>query len=403
MTSTARYLFGMLVFLGLVGTGLWLIKDQIVRAFMAQPYLNGMIVAVLAVGILYIFYVTIALWPENWWMRSYQRHQRPPRTRPRLLGSLARMIGARQEGRIRLTVPATRSILDGVNSRLDEHRDLARYMIGLLVFLGLLGTFWGLLITIQEVTKVIDALSVKPGEDFSKVFERFKTGLTNSLGGAGTAFSTSLFGLSGSLVLGFLDLRAGQAQRRFYAELEDWLSGLTRLSSLPDGEEGDSITAYLQSLLEHTADTMDRMSDTLSRGEAERLEANQNLAALTERLGVMSEQMRTEQHLMAKLAETQIEMKPIVARLADEQAFGRQELINQLRNEFRALTNRMSEVQWEMRPVLQTIGEESASSREDFINELRKEFKTLAQTIATISQQNSGKSAKGEKPEGSEK
>jgi hypothetical protein len=350
-----------------------------------------MIVAVLVIGILYIFYITAALWPETWWMRSYQRHQRPPRTRPRLLGSLARMIGARQEGRIRLTVPATRSILDGVNSRLDEHRDLARYMIGLLVFLGLLGTFWGLLITIQEVTKVIDALSIRPGEDFSKVFERFKAGLTSSLGGAGTAFSTSLFGLAGSLVLGFLDLRAGQAQRRFYADLEDWLSGLTRLSSLPDGEEGDTLTAYLQSLLEHTADTMDRMSDTLTSGEAERVEANKNLAALTERLGVLTDQMRAEQHLMEKLAESQIEMKPIVARLADEQAFGRQELINQLRTEFRTLTNRMAEVQWEMRPVLQQIGEESATSREDFVKELRNEFKALAQTLATFAQQNSGK------------
>ena len=389
MTSTARYLFGMLVFLGLIGTGLWLIKDQIIRAFYAQPYLNGMIVAVMGIGILYIFYITGRLWPETWWIRSYQRHQRPPRTRPRLLSSLARMIGARQEGRIRLTVPATRSILDGVSSRLDEHRDLGRYMISLLVFLGLLGTFWGLLITIQEVTSVIDALSVKPGEDFTKVFGRFKTGLARSLGGAGTAFSTSLFGLSGSLVLGFLDLRAGQAQRRFYADLEDWLSGLTRLSSLPgDGEEEDTMSSYLKSLLEHTADTMDRMSDTLASGEAERREANQNLDALTQRLGMLTEQMRTEQQLMAKLAESQIEMKPIVARLADEQAFGRQELINQLRTEFRSLTNRMAEVQWEMRPVLQKIGEESTSSREEFVRELRNEFQALAQTLATFSQQN---------------
>ncbi len=389
MTSTARYLFGMLVFLGLIGTGLWLIKDEIIRAFFAQPYLNGMIVAVLGIGILYIFYITARLWPETWWMRSYQRHQRQPRTRPRLLGSLARMIGARQEGRIRLTVPATRSLLDGVNSRLDEHRDLSRYLISLLVFLGLLGTFWGLLITIQEVTKVIEALGVKPGEDVAKVFERFKTGLTNSLGGAGTAFSTSLFGLSGSLILGFLDLRAGQAQRRFYADLEDWLSGLTRLSSLPgDAEEDDTMAAYLKSLLEHTADTMDRMTDTMARGEAERFDANKNLASLTERLGVLSDQMRTEQQLMAKLAESQIEMKPIMARLADEQAFGRQELVNQLRTEFRTLTNRMAEVQWEMRPVLQKIGEESTASREEFVRELRTEFQALVQTLATFAQQN---------------
>ncbi len=184
-------------------------------------------------------------------------------------------------------------------------------------------------------------------------------------------------------------MRAGQAQRRFYADLEDWLSGLTRLSSLPgDSDEDDTMASYLKSLLEHTADTMDRMTDTLASGESDRREANVNLEALIQRLGMLTEQMRTEQQLMAKLAESQIEMKPIVARLADEQAFGRQELINQLRTEFRSLTNRMVEVQWEMRPVLQKIGEESTASREEFIRELRNEFQALAQTLATFSQQN---------------
>lgn len=377
----------MLVFLAIICAGVWVIRDQVIEAFWNQPYLNGLIIGVLIVGILYVFFITIRLWPETWWMRSYQRHQRPPRSQPKLLGSLARMIGKRQEGRIRLTVPATKSILDGVDSRLDEHRELSRYIIALLVFLGLLGTFWGLLITIQEVTKVIGALAIKPGEETTQVFERFKEGITGSLAGAGTAFSTSLFGLAGSLVLGFLDLRAGQAQRRFYADLEDWLSGLTRLSSMPgDAEEEDTLAAYLKSLLEHTADTMDRMHDTLSRGEAERTENNKNLEALTERLGTLAEQMRTEQQLMSKLAEAQIELKPVMARLADEQAFGRQELINHLRTEFRQLSNRLSEAQWEMRPIMEKIGEESVASRVEFLQELRTEFRNLSQNLAALSE-----------------
>src|SRR5690606_4518129 len=154
--------------------------------------------------------------------------------------------------------------------RLDESRDLSRYMVGLLIFLGLLGTFWGLIQTIDSVGKVIANLSFASG-DLGTVFQELQAGLESPLSGMGTAFSSSLFGLSGSLILGFLDLQAGQAQNRFYNELEDWLSSITRLGSAGPVSDGEaSVPAYVQALLEQSADTLDRLQRTIERGEESR-------------------------------------------------------------------------------------------------------------------------------------
>lgn len=386
MTRPARFVVRQVIFLILVAVGLFLIRGEIMQAFLNVPYLNGIIAGVMVLGILYTIWLALRLWPDVNWIKEYQIEKRRPDRQARLLAPMSMMIGERR-GRLRLTAGAMRSLLDGIGSRLDEGRDISRYLIGLLVFLGLLGTFWGLLITIQEVIKVINTLSVAGGEDFAKVFQQFKEGMVNSLGGAGTAFSTSLFGLGGSLILGFLDLQAGQAQNRFYTDLEDWLSGMTRLGAVPedlDGDPADTVPAYLQALLEHTAETMDDMQETLSRGERERTETNRNLTALVDRLGALTEQMRTEQNLMARLAESQIEMKPILARLGDEQAFGRQELINQLRSEFRQLAATLGEQQLEFRPALQRMLEDGAAGRQEMLRELRNEFRILARTLASL-------------------
>lgn len=386
MIGPARFVVRQFVFLLVVAAGLFFIRDDLTRAFMNVPYLNGIIAGVLVLGILYAFWLALRLWPDVNWIKEYQIERRRPDRQARLLAPMSMMIGERR-GRLRLTAGAMRSLLDGIGTRLDEGRDISRYLIGLLVFLGLLGTFWGLLITIQEVIKVINSLSVAGGDEFAKVFQQFKEGMVNSLGGAGTAFSTSLFGLGGSLILGFLDLQAGQAQNRFYTDLEDWLSGMTRLTAVPedpDGDPADTVPAYLQALLEHTAETMDEMQETLGRGERERAETNRNLNQLVDRLGMLTEQMRTEQNLMARLAESQIEMKPILARLGDEQAFGRQELINQLRSEFRQLAATLGEQQLEFRPALQRMLEDNAAGRQEMLRELRNEFRILARTLASL-------------------
>ena len=231
MTGSRRYLGRMLAFLVAVGVVIGVLWPALKGAFVANPGLNGLILGVLVLGIVYNFRQVVQLTREVNWIENY-RTGRPGisvQSAPRLLAPMAAMLGERKS-QFSLSALSLRSVLDGISARLDESRDISRYMIGLLIFLGLLGTFWGLLETINSVGSVIGGLTAGDG-DFSAVFGKLKQGLQAPLAGMGTAFSSSLFGLAGSLVLGFLELQAGQAQNRFFNDLEDWLSGQTRLSS----------------------------------------------------------------------------------------------------------------------------------------------------------------------------
>ncbi len=377
----------MLVFLVVVAGGLFVIRGELEKFFQANPFLNGLILGILAIGILYCLRQVLVLWPEVSWIEHYKKDRTVSGRGPRLLAPMATMLGEREGRRLRLTAGTMRTLLDGIGIRLDEGREISRYMIALLVFLGLLGTFWGLLETVDAVVKVIQGLTIGAGEEFSRVFDRFKSGLLDTLSGASIAFSTSLFGLGGSLILGFLDLQAAQAQNRFYTDLEDWLSGMTRISVLPTDTSGDSfesVSSYLQALLEHTATTMDELSQTIVRGESERAKAAESVGALAERLGLLVEQLHTQQALLARLADTQIELKPILGRLSEEQSFGRQELVTALRTEFRNLANRIAEVQLQIRPYLDQMTKDNALGRQEMIREMRSETEILAQAIATL-------------------
>ena len=208
-----------------------------------------------------------------------------------------------------------RSLLDGLASRLDESRELSRYMTGLLIFLGLLGTFWGLLKTVTSVADVIGSMSMGNG-DMNLMFEQLKSGLARPLAGMGTAFSASMYGLAGALVLGFLDLTAGQAQNRFFNELEEWLAGLTRLSSGVLSEGEGSVPVYVQALLEQTAENMESLQRVLTRDEENRNQVNQAVMTLNERLGALADTMRASQHLMLRIAESQTALGPALQRLA---------------------------------------------------------------------------------------
>jgi hypothetical protein len=390
MTRPGRYLIRMLAFLVAVAVGLYLIHGELEKFFKANPFLNGLIIGILVIGILYTLRQVLVLWPEVSWIEHYTKNRTASGRGPRLLAPMMKMLGEREGRRLRLTTGTMRTLLDGIGIRLDEGREISRYMIALLVFLGLLGTFWGLLETVDAVVRVIQGLGMGAGEDFSKVFERFKGGLLSTLSGASVAFSTSLFGLGGSLILGFLDLQAAQAQNRFYTDLEDWLSGMTRITALPTDSSGDSfesVSSYLQALLEHTATTMDELSQTIVRGEAERAKSSESVGALAERLGLLVEQLHTQQALLARLADTQIELKPILGRLSEEQSFGRQELVTALRTEFKNLAMRIAEGQMQMRPYLDQMTKDNAVGRQEMIREMRSETEILAQAIATLAGQ----------------
>jgi hypothetical protein len=228
----------MIVFLIIVSFGILILSPQIASAFMSNPGLNGLIVGTLLLGMAYCFRQVYRLHPEVQWVNSY-RISDPGlavESPPKLLAPMATMLKDRR-GPTSLTTTSMRSLLDSIGIRLDETRDISHYMIGLLIFLGLLGTFWGLLETVSSVSSTIRALDVSTSES-GVIFEELKTGLEAPLKGMGTAFSSSLFGLAGSLILGFLDLQSSQAQNRFYQELEDWLSTITNI----DASEGTSQT-----------------------------------------------------------------------------------------------------------------------------------------------------------------
>jgi hypothetical protein len=330
MTRPTVYLIRMVVFLVLVAIVAALLSGPLFGAFQGNPLLNTLILGILALGIGWNLRQVQRLSPEVTWLETWQNAR--PRVAalpsPKLLAPMASMLAAREagardtggrDGRTRLTLSTTamRSLLDGLASRLDESRELSRYMTGLLIFLGLLGTFWGLLKTVGAVSDVIGGMSIGSG-DVNALFEQLKSGLTKPLAGMSTAFSASMFGLSGALVLGFLDLTAGQAQNRFFNELEEWLAGLTRLSSgaLSEGE-GGSVPVYVQALLEQTAENMEGLQRILSRGEERSGQANQAVMGLTERIGMLTDSMRASQQLMLRIAETQAQLGPALARLAD--------------------------------------------------------------------------------------
>ena len=305
MSQPNTYLLRMGLFVFAVAITLGVLYVALKSAFMANPVLNGVIVGILLIGILYNFRQVITLGPAARWIDSFQRNQAATAAEdpPRVLASMATLLRDRDAGPLRLTSASMRSLLDGIGSRLDEGREISRYMIGLLIFLGLLGTFWGLLETVNAVAKVVGSLSIGTG-DITAIFGELKTGLQAPLTGMGTAFSSSLFGLGGSLILGFLDLQAGQSQNRFYNELEDWLSSQTRLATSSGmaamGEGEGSVPAYLQALLEQTVESIDRLQSSVAREDDRHATTNAHMTGLAEKVGAMSEQMSTDIRLLAK-------------------------------------------------------------------------------------------------------
>ncbi len=374
MSSPRRYLTRMVIFLVAASAASVALLLPLSQAFLANAPLNGLIVAVLVFGILYVFRQVWTLFAQVSWLEAYQAGEPgvSAENAPRLMAPMATMLGERQ-GRLSLSALSLRSILDGVSARLDESRDITRYMIGLLIFLGLLGTFWGLLETVRAVARVISELQATTGGDAAAIFRNLTTGLEAPLAGMGTAFSSSLFGLAGSLMLGFLDLQANQAQNRFYNDLEEWLSGATRLSGGGVIEGEHTVPAYIQALLETTADSLDNLQRTISQGEESRAQANATLMSLAARLTTLSDQMKGGQELMVRLAENQVQLQPVLERLANMQAGGFDDTTrSHIRN---------------MDVYLARMLEEISSGRTQLVQEIRAEIRLLARTMAALAEE----------------
>ena len=383
MNSPSRFIQRMIVFIILnVVLGFFLISS-LIDAFLTNPIINGLIFSVLAFGIIIIFRQVYTLLPEIEWIEGYKRNKSAGLTgnvKTKKLILLAPMAGmlVEHKGRFTISSLAMRSLLDSLNLRLDETREISRYLIGLLVFLGLLGTFWGLLSTIESVGTVINSLGVA-GEDSTSMFLKLKEGLKQPLNGMGTAFSSSLFGLSGSLILGFLDIQASQAQNQFYNDVEEWLSSMSLISVNPSSNKDskkiheEGVPVYVQALLEQTAESIDSLQRTLGRGEDERKHLADNFANLAEKMSAVADQIKTNQKNIEKNNGNSIDIKPIVDLMKDNLNGFDEPTKEHIRS---------------MDISIKRLVEENNQANKQLVSELRSEIKLLAKTISAAVEKN---------------
>ncbi len=385
MMRPNRFVLWMVIIVIAVVAALLPVQADLLRFFRASPILNGVILFVLVFGIGYAFGQVLLLRPESAWMTAFRSTGKAPNRAPPLLTPAAKVLLAREDRRQRLTASMLRSLVDNIGLRLDERRDIGRYIVAVLVFLGLIGTFWGLVHTVDAIIDVIRGLTVGASDDFVKTFERFKSALLDTLSGAGVAFGCALFGLGGSLLLGALEVQAQHAQNRFYADVEEWFTELTKVrltEAESDGDSVESVSRYLETMLESTATSLGDLHRLLSRNETDREQSTHAIRALAERLGTLVEQLSKQQDLLKRLGDAQIELRPILGRLTDEQAFGRQELVTALRTEFKNLGNRIAEAQLQTRPYFEQLMRENAANRQDMVRQIRSENEGLLRSIA---------------------
>ncbi len=315
LTFPGLFLIRMGIFLALVGFIAAILYQQLAEAIRTNPALNGLIIAVLFFGIIYVFSQVVRLYPEIRWVNAF-RIADPGLAmshKPVLLAPMATMLRDRT-GAISLSTASMSSIMDSIGSRLDEARDTGRYLVGLLVFLGLLGTFWGLLETIRSVGNAIGSISTT-GTDSGQVFGDLKAGLTAPLQGMGTAFSSSLLGLAGSLVLGFLELQASHAQNRFYNELEEWLSGITELT--PGGEGGEAMNRHLVATLYDMQRVLEELNMRLAAGSGAggltpSNQTDDTVKDLARGVNQLVTQMRAEQKVVREWVDEQATQQAMV-------------------------------------------------------------------------------------------
>jgi len=307
LSSPRIFLFRMMVFVILGGLVTFLLHKQIQVAFMANPGLNAVIIGVLGLGIILSVRQVARLYPEIAWVNNFRLAdpglavERPPV----LLAPMAAILGSRV-GRMAMSAQLMRGILDSIATRLDEARDILRYMTGLLVFLGLLGTFWGLIETVSSVGNVIQGL--KAGGDAGGMFDSLREGLAAPLSGMGISFSSSLFGLAGSLVLGFLDLQSSQAQNRFYTELEDWLS-TTVYDHTSEPGAGVGVTGEVRSAIDRLREAVDQAGS----GKA----ASVAMANLAEAIQGLVHHMRSEQQMIRDWVDGQADQQREIKKLLE--------------------------------------------------------------------------------------
>ncbi len=372
-----RQAFLMLIVLGLVCAGAILALPRVLPVFLTNPYLNGFILVVFAFGVAACFWQVFQLFVSVRWIERFASERDAGAAAPRLLAPLATLLRNRSK-RLQMTTGSARSILESVGQRIDEVREITRYIVSLLIFLGLLGTFYGLATTVPALVETIRGLAPQEGESGTEVFARLMNGLDSQLSGMGTAFASSLLGLAGSLVVGLLELLAGHGQNRFYRELEEWLSSMTKLSFSSgdsDGAGGDMSGSAM--ILDNMADQMEVLQGMFARSDESRAEVDARLSQLADSVERMTERIEATapsasalmriaegQERLAEAitnretgegidAESRMRLRSIdvqMLRILEEISAGRQESMAELRTDLAAMVRTLQQMQRTPRP-----------------------------------------------------
>jgi hypothetical protein len=414
-----RQMLSMLVVLGLVAFGVRLAAPEVAPVFLANPYLNGFIAFVFGIGVLTCFWQTYQVASSVRWLRGFVTGEpaRASGRAPRLLAPLATLLRSRP-GMMRISANASRSILDSVATRIDEARDITRYIVNLLIFLGLLGTFYGLATTVPALVETIRSLAPREGEAGLDVFSRLMSGLERQLDGMGVAFASSLLGLAGSLVVGLLELFAGHGQNRFYRELEEWLSTITRVGFAPG--ESDAATeggAAFAPVLQHLSGQLDALQIHYGQSAEARVAMDARIARLTEAVEALAGRLEgsgESDPALSRIAEGQERMLALM-----EQRTGEPELARMSAGQDRMVSlleqsvsspelRRISEYQDRMVALMEETGggtldaesrmhlrsidaqllrilEEMAAGRQEAVDDLRSELAQLSRLVRQLS------------------
>ncbi|MGJ8617592.1 MAG: biopolymer transporter ExbB [Sulfitobacter sp.] len=367
-SQPVRQITLMLIVLGMTAVGGFLALPSVLPIFAANPYLNGFIIFVFIIGVVACFYQVYQLIGSVRWIENFASAAPDPETvAPQLLAPLASLLRTRG-ARMQVSATSTRSILDSVATRIDEAREITRYIVNMLIFLGLLGTFYGLATTVPAVVDTIRSLAPVEGEGGVDVFGRLMTGLEAQLGGMGVAFGSSLLGLAGSLVVGLLELFAGHGQNRFYQELEDWLSSITRVG-FSTGEETSGEQNVMAGVIDHMTEQMESLQQMYTQSDVSRSIVDEKLGKLADAVDRMTTRMQGadpasqalervaagQERLIATLetqgsgegidAESRMRLRSIdvqMLRILEEISAGRQETMAELRKDISLLAKAVS-------------------------------------------------------------
>lgn len=369
-SQPVRQISLMLIVLALSGFGSFLALPRVLPVFEANPYLNGFIIFVFVIGVFACFYQVFQLIGSVRWIERFATDRLDSSVQaPQLLAPLASLLRSRG-ARMQVNASSTRSILDSVVNRIEEAREITRYIVSMLIFLGLLGTFYGLATTVPAIVETISSLAPEEGEGGVEVFNRLMRGLQTQLGGMGVAFASSLLGLAGSLIVGLLELFAGHGQNRFYRELEEWLSSITRVG-FSSGDEGSADQSALANVVEHMVEQMESLQLMFANSDVSRTAVNENLSTLAGSIERMTQKMDG--------------MDPASVAL-ERVAAGQERLIAALENQTHGDGGMDAESRMRLRSIdvqMLRILEEISAGRQESMAELRMDLSRLTEALQT--------------------